>query len=211
MKKVRKVLMPLFCVLMAVCLCVTANAAYTLTCWYAYEEDGTEHNKISTWTKDAPISFAYKKLNTNSDFDFYESCLEAQNAWAPALGITFSNVELMEDAQIQAYGGTKAEMQAAGFDVTPNTIGRNYLKSRTLQNADYNGVRKNIMRNTAAVIQVYDIGRTATLRHKDITHQLGHALGWREHSVKGADLMYKYTNYSEGLTDRDKNHLKQVY
>ena len=40
---------------------------------------------------------------------------------------------------------------------------------------------------------------------------LGHALGWHGHSNVSSDIMSEYGSSNILLTDRDKNHLSQVY
>ena len=42
-------------------------------------------------------------------------------------------------------------------------------------------------------------------------HELGHALGWKDHSSYYFDVMYHSTNNLIALTNRDKNHLVQLY
>ena len=213
MKKVRKVLMPLFCVLMAVCLCVTASAAYTLTCWYAYHPNAnTEYNQIGTWGANSTIKFAQKKLNKNSDFDFYACNLGAQNTWAPILGVTFQNVILMNDAQIKVYGGTQAEMQEIGLTVTEYAVGRTISDYGSSTTTSYGGKTKYVLGLNDGEIQIYDgLGRTPTQVQKTTTHEMGHALGWHGHSKVYGDLMYTSSETSNGMTSRDINHLKQVY
>lgn len=46
---------------------------------------------------------------------------------------------------------------------------------------------------------------------KTTTHELGHALGWRGHSSNSGDIMFGSSSTIQSLTNRDKNHLNQLY
>jgi len=42
-------------------------------------------------------------------------------------------------------------------------------------------------------------------------HEIGHGLGWYGHSATGTDVMSNGENFPTTLSDRDKNHLIQIY
>ena len=46
---------------------------------------------------------------------------------------------------------------------------------------------------------------------KTVTHEMGHGLGWFDHSTSSSDVMYGSSSSVDTLTSRDKNHLKQIY
>ena len=76
----------------------------------------------------------------------------------------------------------------------------------------YNGASKTITEGTSA--QIYYVPQ---VNYKDdfiITHEVGHALGWRGHGGVRDDLMCKYALANRGvfvLSTNEKNHIKQVY
>lgn len=42
-------------------------------------------------------------------------------------------------------------------------------------------------------------------------HEMGHLFGWKGHSTNSSDVMYEAISSAITLTNRDKNHLKQIY
>ena len=72
-------------------------------------------------------------------------------------------------------------------------------------------VTKTGYRQVSALGCIVDNNRTSAEYIKTALHELGHAVGWNGHSANTSDVMYGYGSSVTVLTNRDKNHLSQVY
>ena len=52
---------------------------------------------------------------------------------------------------------------------------------------------------------------TSSQYYKVATHEIGHAIGWRGHTATYIDVMYHTENSYYSLTNRDIEHLNQIY
>ena len=64
---------------------------------------------------------------------------------------------------------------------------------------------------TNSKIAIIDKSRTLTEYKNAALHELGHSLGWFEHSSTSTDVMYPYASTVITLTSRDIQQLIQVY
>ena len=195
---------------------ITAYGAYAIRCWYAYDlEDSKwiEKNAITTWGKNASIKFCHKKLNTNTEFEFYAGNLHAQNEWETALGISFNNVIKLNDAQLKVYGGTYNELTGIGVDLDNNVVGlTKRITINWVGSSKYNGYNKEIYNVSAVNCYIVDESTSTHDRLKNTcTHEMGHALGWVGHSKEEHDIMYPLRKSYNELNYRDQFHLQQVY
>jgi predicted Zn-dependent protease len=184
-----------------------------LSYWYS------DADRIYRWD-DARIVVCAEKLNGNAQFYFYNAVDHACSQWTSALGITIYADEEIASAPIMIYGGTAAEISELNIfnDITTQN---GATRRSTADGTDLFGIEGIWTRpdNTeiegylsyGANIYIVDKSRTSNEYMKTATHELGHALGWSGHSSNPNDVMYRSGSSITQLTQRDINHLAQVY
>lgn len=194
----------LLCVILICSIAVSAKAA--LSVWYS------DSDTIGTW-KGTQVKFGQKKLNSNSNFHFYDAGLYAIDQWENALNISIDNVLLMSSANIKCYGGTVEEIISIGLPNLDYALGYAYPTSfKTLWSETINGKKVYVLQYLEALMVIYDKRTYQTNAYNSTaTHELGHALGWDGHSSVSTDIMYTSSGSKTTLTYRDIDHLKQVY
>lgn len=200
-------------IISVVLLCIILIMSMTMSVFADLSIWLSDANTIGTW-KGTDIKYAHKKLNNNSYFYFYAGGIYAINEWSDALGVPIENVLLMSEANIKVYGGTWDEITALGFycDKT-NVLGyvASFDSDPIVDSAQMlDGRKVSVSRFKGAVVVILDKGLMSNYNYVT-THELGHALGWLGHSSDKNDVMYAIRNGMTTLTDRDKEHLLQVY
>lgn len=76
---------------------------------------------------------------------------------------------------------------------------------------DYDGGIKTIYQMDSATIYILSDGYGNEVQKNIVVHELGHALGFFDHSSNSSDVMYAYCHSDFTLTQRDINHLKLFY
>lgn len=122
--------------------------------------------------------------------------------------------DLENECPIRYYGGTVAELTALGWTVSSYTAGTTELTSISMEGYWYlltDGSSK--AGYLYSLIRGYIVDKNKPLAGAtNVTlHELGHALGWRGHSAVSSDIMYSLSSSISLLTNRDKDHLSQVY
>ena len=138
----------------------------------------------------------------------------ANTEWKGIRSFTYASSE--DAADIVCYGGTIKEMEAAKVPeqfcegITGRTKHSNwdvYQYRRT-----YGTEKKSIYKMSYAIIYVLDKdGRTANQTKKTTIHEFGHALGWFGHSSSDKDVMWQGETSVTKITNRDHDHLSQIY
>ena len=177
-----------------------------LSVWYSTK------NSIGRWSSSS-IKVYMEKLNTNTSFTFIESLTNATSQWHSALGVTLTANVNAPASPIRYFGGTASEVTAAGLSVVAGDNGR------TTYSYYYEGTwylypldtTKTGNRHVNAQGYILDKNRTASAYIKTALHELGHSLGWEGHSSNVSDVMFGSGSEVTTLTNRDKNHLSQVY
>lgn len=118
-------------------------------------------------------------------------------------------------SSIRFYGGTVAQIEAQ-TDLTyiSGTTGRTVFRGSYEEGTwIYNGTAIAGWVITGVDGYIVDSGTANTInKNKNTcTHELGHALGWRGHSSNSQDIMYSAISEVTTLTQRDIDHLWQVY
>lgn len=201
-----------------------ANAATgTLSVW---RSTGIE---IGRWYN-FPSRIFVTKLNNNDDgFPFKLGMRHAISEWNSALNTSISyyySSDYISEADIHYLGGTKSQIIITGrftqydFTLAENmhgtTAGYTY-STKSEQDIWYYGDEVKtgyIINYSKGFVVDFERTLTDTSRYKYYnvcTHELGHALGWLDHSTMNTDVMYRYSNIYHTLSSTEEQHLKQVY
>jgi len=196
---------------------IVSRAVHTLSCWYS---DGTS---IAYWRSTPTIYLCY--LDGNSSFN--SAMNTAANRWGSALGKSYSCENTTSTSArsnaIIFYGGEYTTLKnRAGF-TDADLTGTNQLPvagvALVYRGSDGNSYQTNagltinggyITRVSGAILDNGSNSASSSYLHTCI-HELGHALGWLDHSANPSDIMYELNTTTTTLTSRDINHLKQIY
>ena len=184
-------------------LSVNAQNEVDIDYWYSNSDE------ICRWAGTPSIS--YKKLNSNSNFTFLVAYSHARTQWNDGGISTISGT--FPSTNVVCYGGTISEIYSeTGLVVPSSDNGVTFFShSTSYTNLNYYGSVKKLYIMSSAKVCVVDKGRTANQYKKTCTHEIGHALGWIGHSSVSTDIMYYTGSSITALTNRDINHLAQVY
>lgn len=199
-------------VAIAFALCIFATTVFasggTLSYWYS------DTNQIGRWNTSQFLVYT-DKLNVSSNFSFHYCCANARREWESALGIpiNLSNSAQDSNASIRFFGGTKDELGAIGMIVADNgEQGYTTTWKNNAEDWNYFSSIKKVYNMTGAKGYIIDDGYSSLDKYMNATtHEFGHAFGWSGHSTSSQDVMYSYCFGLYQLTQRDKNHLAQVY
>ena len=206
--------------------CLSFNAQAATGVISVWRSTGIE---IGRWDN-MPSLIYVTKLNNNDDgFPFKLGMRHAINEWNSALNTSMDyhySSSCVSESDIHYLGGTKAQIITTGrfteydFTVSENmhgttagyTVSSKYEQDSWLYN---NAVKTGYLIDFSRGF-VVDFERTLTdaSRYKYYnvcTHELGHALGWFDHSSINTDVMYRYSSIYHTLTSTEERHLKQVY
>lgn len=234
--KTIKFLISSLCTILALFICIHTNAveletkseeqqsvkaAHTLQFWCS---NATE---IAYW-RSIPSDINSCYLDGNTLFD--TGMQTAVTNWRNALGCTLNynpvNKNFTTNGGIIIYGGSYGEIYDTGDFTSTEVYGTDeygYLKSgyvqlsRVQDGVSYitsSGITVTGSYITKARGFVADKGTGSNYTNqykKTCTHELGHALGWLGHSSNSSDIMYGLSTSVTALTNRDINHLLQIY
>ena len=175
--------------------------------WY----DDEQNEKIGKWDYDPKIYFE-NLSNNDSTFYFDAATNSAVNQWNNALDISMSSVPDSAAADIIFYGGTAQDLVNRGLPITDGTLG--VTVSSLHDEGEYYTYGENevsLVHIRAASVGLVSQGLTNSMYIKTATHELGHALGFLGHITDSTAIMTQGIIPIDQLTDKDINHLKQIY
>lgn len=160
--------------------------------------------------------------SVSSAFNFTERVRQARNAWGSELGINIGTAT-QANAQIIATGGPRAYVERdVGVRVgSTDWHGRacilqaplTLMVRMPLSDTYHNSAQREISRLSGQVrmwvVQRPD-GNVARTQ-KTTNHELGHALGFWEHSTDIRDVMYEGNTANYSIRSAEGRHLRQIY
>ena len=188
---------------------------YTWSSDYISVTYGSFGDQIGRWGSNTISLYRYNYNSSNSTFPFDSSLSSSVSSWNTVLGTNIYSSS-SSSSNIRAYGGTANQLMSAGFTVSSDVLGNYWYKSKYYEGYwMYNNTEpKTSYVITSAELILIDDLNSSTNYMKPALHELGHCLGWIGHSTNAYDVMY-WNNSSivevYSLTNRDKNHLSQVY
>lgn len=181
----------------------------TISHWYS------DDDRIGRWKTSRVI---YRNvLDDSMTFVQIEAYVDnARNQWANA-NITSSITNSKSSSSIEVYGGTYRTLKNVLPTLRETDSGRASLTHnqegtwrRHLDENHYKDHPGYVVTKVLAVV-VYRSGKSSSGYRSTTMHELGHCFGWYGHSSNRSDVMYGTENSVTTITDRDKNHIKQVY
>ncbi|QNU66538.1 matrixin family metalloprotease [Ruminiclostridium herbifermentans] len=186
----------------------TAYAANlgTLSYWYSNGSD------IARWSS-PPTTWSLDSNGFESS-DFLHYVNHARGQWRDA-GISINSTTDYNESNFTIRGGTYDIMHNYEPSVTTTITGTSLLSLYEEGTWTYgsNSKRGLTVDNVRCYI-IYQPGGTSPTEakyEKTVTHEMGHGLGWCNHSTSSSDVMYGSSSSVNTLTSRDKNHLTQIY
>ena len=172
-----------------------------------------------------PLRYLYREnlgcsVLNNTDFNNYVN--HGISEWNRAGLRTINSSKSM--ATVKLYAGSEEALKLIGWDIRSNPnapIPRGVYVPELLEEQAV----KYYYPNAGTAIPVYNykhikglilVSNQSLFRRADkyraiITHELGHAYGWRGHSTNSNDVMYPSNSYNYILTSRKIRHLIQNY
>lgn len=185
--------------------CCAADSEQELSVWHS------DKNKAGYWESSPMV---YRKPLSASFSVPLAAYISAANAeWKGIRSFTYASSEGAAD--IICYGGTLKEMEAAKvpekFDssTTGRTVHSDWDSYQCKR--PYGTEKKSIYKMSHAIIYILEDGRTENQTKKTTIHEFGHALGWFGHSSSDKDVMWQGGTSVTKITDRDHDHLSQIY
>lgn len=210
MKKVRKLSLSAIAVsLLMVLNCNASASTYlgTLSNW------NSNQYSIGVWASAPRIYTENLSSNTSFNLDYYVG--NGMYNWASTVSCSKTSTQSL--GNILYYGGTRAQIQSLGIfsSLTSDTMGYTIIKNGDYYNKGYYTYSSSTINcdiYTKAYCCLIEKSRTDSNYMKTATHELGHALGYEGHSPTSGEIMYEssYLNTTGTLTNKEKNHLKQV-
>lgn len=201
--------MLLIVVALLLSICTTVYAVTPLSYWYS------NTSQISEWDRRVDV-YVYS-LNSGFASDFDTIMGHAISQWDSA-GIDTAKTSNDSYAEVEAWGGTYSEIKAIKPSFSSANTGLCVYASRySYATYSYSGMPgvniSGYMYYSSSNAEVYvkEDSRTMDEYKKTAAHELGHALGWYGHSSNSSDVMYSGGSSNKDLTNRDKNHLVQIY
>ena len=203
-KRLRAVLIAITIITAVVTYNQSAKAFATLSYW-----DSTG-NSVAFWS----FSPAYSRTTFGNDAvfasQFPQALTYAVNQWSSVTcSITYY---YSQDVSIPVYGGTRAEiLSGTGYNVISEYAGVTVGASIFYTYASYNGSLKTVKKQVNQQ-KVYIVNSNSTFNYYKFLclHEIGHAMGWLDHSTTPYAVMYGNDN-TYALTPNEKNHLNQIY
>ena len=183
-----------------------------LTYWDVidYDDDGEEipQNDIGCWIYNPKV---YVNINDTPSFSkLNEYVTNAVNQWNAMLKTNIQVVTNESQADIIVYGRKEEDF----YHVYPDRYGTtNYGvdNALTYAYANYNGTLKTVWFLKKITIDIpNDTSRSENDMQTTVTHEMGHALGFKGHSEYVEDMMYRSAN-PNGISLNDRAHLVQIY
>lgn len=207
LKKTLSILLSFLLILFCSTKVFAAPNLGTLSCWYS------DSDIIGRWdTSNVQI---YKvQYSENDSFYFSSGLAYACIPWSndTEINISSGTSSSYASAPIVYYGGTMEQLNAlTDFTISQLTNGITTVNFSAEGYWSYGTETKLGWVITGAEGCIVDKDHSTNEVTNTCIHELGHALGWHGHSNVSSDIMSEYGSSNILLTDRDKNHLSQVY
>lgn len=190
--------------------------------WYAYY-----YNTVTGLFTDAyiiryfdlgPMNDKYpvmykENLSGFSNTSFNSYFTHGRNQWFNA-GLISSYAYTEGNANFKVYGGNYIDLTAVIPQFKSSDIARIAPTNGygTSIACTATGGYKTAYELSNVIIAVkYSANITDTMYKNIFLHEMGHGFGWDNHSNNDADVMWPQTSYNTVLTNRDINHIKQMY
>ncbi|MBQ9415726.1 MAG: RICIN domain-containing protein [Clostridia bacterium] len=153
-------------------------------------------------------------LYPDDSFYYDDGYNTAKNQWEDVLDTTFLEVN-ENTADIKCYGLNPTRYkEMTGYDWEPGDTGLTVSVFSNDGYARYNNEPRFINQQISAT--VYIIHNSSSPRplaaiKETVTHELGHALGYKGHSPNSTDVMYAGAHEYYVLKTSEINHLTQIY
>lgn len=205
-------------------LCVSAASfagrLYVLNKWYASE---------NTMYRQAAYPTIYNSVIGGGflDAEFNSMVTVARNTWSRGVngvgGMPSASTTSASNANIKVYGGPYDNMFSIDNNIRTDYLGYTnrlsvtnegqwgYKASATSPN-DWSGmVYKDGYKTYNTRIVIVHRSTSTFFKEGVVAHELGHAFGWVGHSSMSSDLMQPNGIGRPAITQRDLDHVKQVY
>lgn len=180
---------------------------------WIFSEDIEYYGSIPAWNSDG-ISVAYWNKNvalylkTLGNVDNSLSLSIAREQWDSAIPISLSIASSQSRADIICYNGSRTEVnEELNISNKPHVLGMCVGDSTRIAFVNFGNEIKYLKQVTNVYCYVYNDQRL----HCIMTHEIGHALGYLDHSTFQSDIMQPGAQMNYVLSDREKDHLAQGY
>lgn len=174
----------------------------------------SDSSQIGYWSSTPKV---FLECLDNSVSTFYTNCTagfsSALTQWNNTLLLDMQNSPLSTDTDISCQGGTRSLLSSiSGRTFSTGITGVTFTRKNTVSSYSLGGRTYYLQEMARAYIYIFsDSGLSAAAQKKCITHEFGHALGWFGHSSVSTDVMYGISSSYFTLSQRDAQHLAQIY
>lgn len=183
--------------------------------WYAkvYDE---EHNtfidnaNVIRYFSSSPTMYK-ENLSGFSNTSFNSYFTHGRNQWFNA-GLISSYAYTEENANFKVYGGNNVDVKVKVPSLSAAIPARTVLTSTSVGTISCAvSTTKEVEKISEVKIGINYSTYSDNVYKNIFTHEMGHGFGWDNHSNNDADVMWPQTSYNTVLTNRDINHIKQMY
>ncbi len=174
----------------------------TLLCW------NSDSDKVAFWGNN-PTLFSENTV-INSTFYYSDGYSCAKSQWESALNLSITTAP-ENSANIKCYGVLPNDPRISDYYEFQDCAITLASYIDTNETVNWGSSIKTITRMYSATIYIISKSYSVSEQKNVFTHELGHALGYRGHSLNSNHVMYPYQSTDYILKQDEINHLKQIY